>query len=74
MKISVLNYLSISLFICLFISTTANAQSPLEIQKGVLQKNFGKQLFLYEDTANSLNIETAINESRFQKAATVVPN
>ena len=74
MKISVLNYLSISLFICLFISTTANAQSPLEIQKGVLQKNFGKQLFVYRDTANTLNIAAALNESRFQKATTVVPN
>ena len=74
MKISVLNYLSISLFICLLISTTANAQSPLEIQKGVLQKNFGKQLFVYRDTANTLNIAAALKESRFQKATTVVPN
>jgi two-component system NtrC family sensor kinase len=74
MKISVLNFLAISLFFCLFFSTTSNGQTPLEIKKGVLEKNFGKQLMVYRDTSNALNIKTALTETRFQKATTVVPN
>ena len=74
MKISVLNYLAVSLIFCLFFSTTSNGQTPLEIKKGLLEKNFGKQLFVYRDTANALDIAAALNESRFQKATTVVPN
>jgi two-component system NtrC family sensor kinase len=74
MKISVLNFLAISLFFCLFFSTTVNGQTPLEIKKGVLEKNFGKQLLVYRDTSNALNIQTALTETKFQKATTVVPN
>lgn len=74
MKISVLNYLAVSLIFCLFFSNTSKGQTPLEIKKGLLEKNFGKQLFVYRDTANALDIAAALNESRFQKATTVVPN
>jgi two-component system NtrC family sensor kinase len=74
MKISLLNYFAISLLFCLFFSKTSNGQTPLVIEKGVLKKNFGKQLLVYKDTSNALNIETALTETGFQKATTVVPN
>jgi two-component system NtrC family sensor kinase len=74
MKIKVLNYLSIVLLFHLLFTASSNAQSPLQIKKGILERNFGPNIFVYEDSENVLTIQSAIKESRFKKATTAVPN
>jgi two-component system NtrC family sensor kinase len=75
MKIKFLNYLLICIAFNFCLTTTSSSQTlPQQVRKGVLNRNFGTQIFVYEDPTTSLDIQTALKEKNFIQATTAVPN
>lgn len=74
MKIKLLHYLLIVLVFNVFFIIPTRGQAPLQVKKGVLERNFGKKIYVYTDEHNSLDINGAIKEKNFVKATTAVPN
>ncbi|MFP5079506.1 7TM diverse intracellular signaling domain-containing protein [Pedobacter sp. JCM 36344] len=74
MKIKLSNCFLLALVINLLITSNVQAQAPLQVKKGILERNFGKKIFVYADTSKSFGIKEALKEKNFVQATTSVPN